>query len=194
MGINFGQSDLVASCGAMSVCSGIGLATLTRTTRMTAGSPPGGSIEWSITIPNKTTKAGVMFQPSVMPDVRWKAGYWNIDLNVTTASQDGITWWGTYVCRINSCTSVATIASLTGQTDSIDSTGIKRHSVLQAADLPDTDAGDEFYIVLVFKNDKPTGPSPTFKITMDQQIFTPLEYASTTYIKGGNIQGCILAP
>src|SRR5262245_22125352 len=81
-------------------------------------------------------QAGVMYEIQPGSSAAWNSGNWTVRLNVTTANAN-ITWTDTYICRLNSSNvSQATIGSLTGQSTSLGTTGVKTHTVSGSSQTP----------------------------------------------------------
>lgn len=167
------QTDTAAGCGVVSGCSGAGLANRVAGREATAGGTFGTSTAQIRLIGSAGgDQAGVVFQSAAgEPGLTlWPAGNWTVHLNVTTANAN-ITWVATYVCLFRAtCVSLATVGSLTGQSTSLGTIGVKGHTLSGSAQL--AAASDVVYIVLVFSNGHAL--SQSFWFRPDQSIATPL--------------------
>src|SRR5262245_65381674 len=108
----------------------------------------------------------------------WDAGTWTVRLNVTTANAS-IQWTDTYICKVNStCTnsSATTIGSLTGQTTSLGTTGVKTHSVTGSAVTPS--AGDKV-VVMICHTNVSANMNQTFAWTPNQLVDSPFSSGAT---------------
>ena len=120
-------------------------------------------------------------------DTSWESGDYVVRLNVSTG-RTGISWRATYVMARTSGGSYTTVASLTGQTDSLASPGVVTHTVVLGSDYT-ANATDTMYILCVFGGQLTHGNS-TVIITNDQNIDTPIasadvEEALTTVFSTG---------
>lgn len=131
----------------------------------TAGSTP-------LTSPaqNSADVRAILMELTVGAGVQWDAGTWTVRLNITTANAN-IQWTATHICHVSStCVSQATIGSLTGQTTSLGTTGVKTHSVTGSSRTPA--AGDKVLIQVVHTNVSGS-MSQTFGWRPDQLISAP---------------------
>jgi hypothetical protein len=180
------QTATAAGAGKIAACSGATpIGTQAQTSTATIGGTSGGAVTVGGTqFDIGTNLAAVYMEIDPAAGDQWKAGNYVVRLNVTTLNAN-ITWTGTYICRLNSSNvSQATIGSLTGQTTSLGSTGVKTHTVSGAAQTPA--AGDKIYIVCVFS--VVTSNNQSFGWTPNQDIDTPLVVAKTAAITDATLQ------
>src|SRR4029453_16424859 len=172
MAVIYAQTATVAPAGALVACSGavlIGGGQEQECLCTVGGTAGGAVVVGGSQFDAGAGQAGVMFEIAPTNTI-WAAGSWTFRLNVTTANAT-VTWTDTYICRLNSANvSQATIGSLTGQTTSLSTTGVKTHTVTGAAQTPA--ASDKVYIVLVFNC---TGANQTLGVTFNQNIDSPFE-------------------
>lgn len=162
--------------GGTAQCSGAALASQKQFRLIDRNGSP-GSTPAQVTLDASPDEAGVFFEtPSGQPGLlTWQAGNYVVRLNVTTAASGDVTWSDTYICRVNSSSvNQGTVGSLTGQTTSVSSTGVKTHTVSGSEQT--ADVGDRLYVVLVFSNAETS--SVNFSFTPDQVIDTPWSIAA----------------
>src|SRR5262245_1390672 len=110
----------------------------------------------------------------------WAAGTWTVRVNITTANAS-IQWTDTYICQVSStCSNIATIGSLTGQTTSLGTTGVKTHSVTGSA-VASPGGTDKILVLMVFQNVS-ANMSQTFQWTPNQIINTA--FTTTNIVQG----------
>lgn len=170
MAADYQQTDSAAPAGAIQACSasafdatpGARLCVLGGVAGSTPFNVGGGAFD------SGNVESLIMWEINPAAGTTWGEGDWTVRINVSTA-QASVTWSATYICRLNSSdVSQATIGSLTGQTTSMATTGVKTHTVAGAAQTPA--AGDKVYIVAVLTaaaNNRQIG------ITPDQLISSP---------------------
>lgn len=155
------QTGTNAGCGSIASCSARTLSAIRSFVRLKRALPLGSVARTFSLLPSAVNHAAVMFQSENLgslgvngigePGVtEWAAGNYTINLNISTANTN-ITWTETYICRINhTCGGGTTVGSLTGQSISCGTTGVKQMVVSGAASSGDEN--DHVYIVLVFSN------------------------------------------
>jgi hypothetical protein len=90
-------------------------------------------------------------EPGYPNNTSWASGTWIVQLKVTAAAASNMTWTATCVIRVNSSgVAQATEGSLTGQTTSLTTTGVKSQSITQSATDSAASATDRICIVMVF--------------------------------------------
>ena len=175
MAIDYQQTDNAGTAGAIAACSGATITTAnanrTAVAGGAAGSTPatlgGGNFD------SGQSRALLFFEITPEAGATWGAGDWTVRVNVTTA-QANVTWSETHICRLNSSdVSQATIGSLTGQTTSMATTGVKTHTVSGSSQTPG--AGDKVYIVIVLAAG---ANNRSIAVTPDQLITSPFTAAS----------------
>lgn len=171
MAIDYQQTDTVAPNGEQQECSATAVVATAISRLCSVGGTPGsaaaqiGGAAWDAGV----SGSFIMFEFTPAAGVTWDAGDFVVRLNVTGAIANA-QWTATYVCRLNSSgTNQATIGSLTGQTTSVATTGVKTHTVSGAAQTPGV--GDKVYIVLVLT--AITGNNKIMQFTPDQLITSP---------------------
>lgn len=149
------QQNVVADSGFNVGCSGA-TAEASPDARQILRGGSAGSIEITIDPGNGLTRACLAFQSDTgIPEpgvTTWQAGDYVVRLNVTTA-RSGMIWEETYICERTSGAVFNTVASLTGQTTTMDA-GTQTHTVNRGTDFSPLDANSTLYIVMVF-----TGPA-----------------------------------
>jgi hypothetical protein len=179
MAISYNQTGSASGAGEIAACSG---ATVIGTQAQNCLCTIGGSAGGALTVGGTqfdigTNLAAVMMEIVPAAGVTWSSGTWTVRLNVTTLNAN-ITWTATYICRLNSSNvNQATIGSLTAQTTSLGSTGVKTHSVTNGSSQT-PGAGDKAYIVCVFSVANSNNQS--FGWTPNQAIDTPLTAPNLT--------------
>lgn len=169
----FQQESLGADSGFNVACSGATAGATTAARQMRRGTSP-GSTEDTIDPGNGLTRACLAFQSDTSlpePNVTtWQAGDYVVRLNVTTA-RSGMIWEETYICERTSGGTFNTVASLVGQTTTMDA-GTQTHTVNRASDFTAA-ANSTVYIVMVF-----TGPAhggSNAGVTPSLVIDTPID-------------------
>lgn len=180
--IQFQETDTAAGCGSVAMCSGLstGLQEVNRQASI-GGSPGSGINQVKSGNSSSTVWRMIQFQTASndLNSMDCPAGTWVLRLNITAAaSNSALKWDSTYVCQASSgCSSLNTIASLTGQTIDLSTTGVKSMTLNgSAVGLSATDA---IYIVLGFKG----ATLATFSFKPDQLIDTPLT-VGVVHVKG----------
>lgn len=171
MSLSFNLTAASANCGAVAACSGATLAVVTATSQMVVGGLV-ATLSNSVTVTGLAREAAVMYQsiPGAFSSADWPSGTYTIRLNITVADIR-MEWDHTYICRMSSaCGSLETIGSLTNQSISLGTTGIKTMSVSGVQAVSNLD--DTVYIVLVFQNTGATNRSVS--VRFNQAIDTPL--------------------
>lgn len=172
MGMILTQTDGAAACGPRVGCSGQPLGLSAQSRQMTVGGVA-GVVSSVVTIAAPNPAAAVMFQSGGgWPGLTsWASGNWVIRLNVNVGNSR-LNWVGSHVCRFSqSCVSLATVGSLTGQSVSLKTTGVKTMTVPGVSQS--SSVTDSIYIVLIIDNTLSIG-SQTFEFIPDQVIDAPL--------------------
>jgi hypothetical protein len=169
--INFQQEDTSADSGVNIGCSGSTLGTTNFAKEMIQGGTA-GTVEVLPDPVSGADRANVMFQSDTGTSLptTWGSGDYVVRLNITSA-RSGAVWAETHICERTSGGTYNTVASLTGQADSL-STGVKTHTVNRGTDYA-ASANSTLYIVLVI-----TGPAhggTNYGFTPDQIINTPID-------------------
>lgn len=169
----FQQEDTVADSGFNIGCSGA-TAEASPDAQQMLRSGTAGSTEITIDPGNGLTRACLAFQSdTTLPEpnvTTWQAGDYVVRLNVTTA-RSGMIWEETYICERTSGATFNTVASLVGQTTTMDA-GTQTHTVNRASDFTAA-ANSTVYIVMVF-----TGPAhggSNAGVTPSLVIDTPID-------------------
>ena len=171
MATNYQQEDTVAVCGTVAVCSGKTLADTPIGRLCVEGGTAGVGTPQVQSTAGELDRAAVMFEMQPANGGTWGAGDYVIRLNIVTANSNA-TWIAAFVCRLNSaCVNQETIGSLTGQSISLGSTGVKTMTVSGSAVTPADN--DKVYIVLVVDFAADHG-NVAFNFTPDQLIDTPI--------------------
>jgi hypothetical protein len=132
------------------------------------------AVSFELTAASGSTALGTLYN--------WLAGTWVVRLNVTTANAN-ITWTECYICQVNSgCASVATIGSVTGQSISLGTTGVKSMNVTGSAISPASTDGVE--IILAMTNGGTMTQS--FGFTPNQLIDSPFTAAAVAFVRPTN--------
>ena len=182
MATNFQQEDTLAACSVFAACSGKTLADVTAARLCVEGGTAGIGTPQVRSTAGELDRAAVMFEMQPANGGSWGAGDYVIRLNITTANSNA-TWIATFVCRINAvCASQETIGSLTGQSTSLGSTGVKTHTVSGSAVTPADN--DKVYCVLVVDFAADMG-NVSFNFTPDQLVDTPI-VAAGAIVRGLN--------
>ena len=174
MALSFTETDSTTGiCGTGAPwCVGSGTDALVP--RRCANGESAGSSEFTVGLTGDLAgQNAIQFACIVGESVSWDSGNWIVRINVTSENMF-CTWSATYICRVNSsCTSQATIGSLTGQSTSLASTGVKTHTVSGSGQTPS--AGDKVLAILLFDNSSMSGQN--VGITPDQDIDSPFTAA-----------------
>lgn len=167
------QTDSAGSCalgiiGTGSYCSGVSSnASVNKLASVggTAGSTP-------ITSPsqNSVDNRAIIIEWVPGSGVTGSSGTWTVRLNVTTANAN-LNWTATHICRVSSgCVNQETIGSLTGQSISLGTTGVKSMNVTgSAVTLGSTDK----VLVMIVHTNSSGVMSQTFGWTPNQVIDSP---------------------
>lgn len=136
-----------ASCG--------GVSTATANFVMTTGTATTGTISTG-NVSAGTSESWTFTSASSDPGVTsWDSGNWVVGINISSADSN-MTWASSCVFQLNSGgTLVNTVGTLTGQTTSLGSTGLKNHTVSGSAESPS--ASDRVQVVVVFSCGAPHG-------------------------------------
>ena len=179
MALIFTQEDTNGTCALGQYCSTDASTPESRKQCEVGGTA--GSTPVTVTlVKNAMTNNKIQFECIVGTGKNWGAGNWTIRLNITTANSN-ITWTGTFICRINSsCVSQETIGSLTGQTTSLGTTGVKTHTVSGSAVTPG--AGDKVMVILRFTNSDNMN-SQAFGYTPNQNIDAPFAVLNSVTVQ-----------
>ncbi len=175
MAINYQQTDVVNACQGQTECSG---ATTTSGASGSFDCANGGTVGSTtasiVTAGSATNVEKISHSIATVGSVTWASGNWVVRFNVTTANSN-ITWTQTWICRFNSsCVNQATIGSLTGQSVSMGTTGVKSMTISGSAQTPA--AGDQ--IVLAYKFSNGMSTSQTFNYLNNQLIDSPFTAAT----------------
>lgn len=107
----------------------------------------------------------------------WEAGNYVVRLNITGVAGTN-TWTGTYICERTSGGSFNTVASLTGQSIGLGSTGVKTMTINRGTDFTPAGTDSDLFIVLIIENNDQHGQS-SFDILFNQAIDTPILVTET---------------
>lgn len=175
MALTFTQTDTSVTFDVG--CSGESAGATTAAREIVDGGTA-GSTEFSVDPNNNSTAAVVAFRTTggVGTDT-WEAGDYVVSINVTSASGNS-DWVATYICERTSGGSFNTVASLTGQTTDVATTGVKSQTVNRGTDFTPAGTDSDLFVVLVFTNSDNHGNSST-SITPDQDITTPIVGAAS---------------
>lgn len=177
MAVDYNQTATGAGAGNIAACStGTNIGTQSKNSLCTEGGSAGGAVTVGGSQLDIGTGRACVYMEIVPPsDTGWASGNWTVRLNVTTANSL-VTWTDTYICRLNSSNvSQATIGSLTGQSISLGSTGVKTMTVSGSAQTPN--AGDKVYIVIIVS--VVTTNNQSFGITWNQAVSSPFTKTTT---------------
>jgi hypothetical protein len=131
---------------------------------MTTGTATTGS--WAFSQTHGTTRNFEFYSPAGVPNsTSWASGTYTVKLNVTVAaSSSNMTWQDTCIIRVNSSgTAQATVGSLTAQSISLASTGVKSMAISGSAQ-GSASASDRIVVVMNFKN---AGSSGSYSWTLE---------------------------
>jgi hypothetical protein len=166
------QTDSAATHGQSVACSG---AALTADVGNSIAAPDGGTAgvgTRTITVGIGATEAAIFMESGPIVVQIWPAGVWSVPLDITAGNAD-ISLDEVYVCRVNSAgVSQATIASRTGISRALTSTGVITVDLFQENDET-ASATDRVYIVFVLTN-ADAGATQAITITPGQTILTPI--------------------
>jgi hypothetical protein len=151
MSMDFQQTDDAAACAAAARCSGAGVNGDTDFNKAATVGGSAGVSEVTVTVDVSAADLACAWVECIVPaGATWGAGNWTVRLNVATGNHQ-ITLDAIYICRVNSsCTSQATIGSLTAINANLASAGVQTHTVSGSAQSPS--AGDKVIIIFLFDN------------------------------------------
>lgn len=158
MALTFIRHDVGAKCSSSdgNQCSGAATPNAAGTELLVVGGNGSGS-NYNGQLAAEQTAFGSIATLIVPASTNWAAGDWTVRYNVSSANMN-MTWVATYICRVSStCVNQATIGSLTGQSISLGTTGVKSMTVSGSAQTPG--ATDKIVIMFVFTNGAMTAQS-----------------------------------
>lgn len=163
------ETDTAAPAGTIAACTALTAAT-TQVSALASMGGVLGTTSKAITLASSGVNTRATYLEFVPGVTSWAAGNYVVRLNCTTANAN-ITWASTSICRLNSSNvSQATIGTLTGQTTSLGTTGVKTHTI--SGSLQTAATTDKVYIVCGFTNAQAMANSANF--TFNQMIDTPI--------------------
>lgn len=179
MSISFQQTDTGGDCAVAVLCSGLTLAGTPMTSNKAIANGTAGINRKTATLAGGTTQKIAWMLEIDPTGFTVPAGNWTVRINITTAaSVSGSQLTAIYICQVSSaCANKATIASSTGLTTSITSTGVK--TFVMTGSAVTLAAGDHIEIIIVFKNGS-SSKTMTVSATPNQIIDTPLTVVTTS--------------
>lgn len=168
----FTQTQNDAPSGASAGSSGYSLAGTPQTTSAVSGGTP-GTTNKTTEQAGSTTVATFMIQASPGVDT-WQEGDYIVRLNVTKTTVN-VVWVATYICERTTGGAFNTVASLTGQTETMNAIGVHTMTITRSGgDFTPNSSDSTLYIVCVFNNTHKK-QSRGISILPNQDVDTPID-------------------